>query len=300
MQARFFKSLPVRIRFYALLVALMILTALLAPVISPYNPREMQIGQSNLQPAWYPRGRADHLLGTDLYGRDILSRALHGLRAAMFLVLIAIPLTALIGVAMGIAAGMGNDIAESIFLRVTDIFSSAPSFMFSLIVIFIVRPTPAGQIFGGLVTLTLAFAFANWVGLARLVYASTLRVRRMDFMEAARSLGAGPFHQVFKHILPHASHLIITWVVNNIPAVILLEALLGYIGVQILQVTDGSSFQDLSWGGLILTGRTQLNYNPFILLVPTLFLLLVSMSFTMLSEHLNERLNPHVNANQLK
>ena len=98
--------------------------------------------------------------------------------------------------------------------------------------------------------------------------------------------------QIFKHILPHISHLIIVWVVNNIPAVILLEALFGYIGIEILQVTDGSSFQDLSWGGLIFMGRQQLNRNPFILLVPTLCILVISMSFAFLGEYLNERMNP--------
>jgi ABC-type dipeptide/oligopeptide/nickel transport system permease subunit len=118
-------------------------------------------------------------------------------------------------------------------------------------------------------------------------------------MEASRSLGAGMFHQIFRHILPHLSHLITVWVVNNIPAVILLEALLGYIGIQILPVYDGSSFQDLSWGGLILIGRSQINRNPFILLAPTLCILAISMSFSTLGEYLNEKMNPKLKSSQI-
>jgi ABC-type dipeptide/oligopeptide/nickel transport system permease subunit len=118
-------------------------------------------------------------------------------------------------------------------------------------------------------------------------------------MEAARCMGAGRFHQTFRHILPHVSHLVIVWVVNSIPAIILLEALMGYIGIQILQRTDGTTFQDLSWGGLIFMGRSNLNRNPFMLLVPTLFILVLSMSFSILGEYFREHMNPQLKSNEI-
>ena len=286
-----------------LVVLVVTLLAVFAPVISPYDPKEMRVGLSSYPPAWYDTitkdGQPNHLLGTDMFGRDILSRAIHGARAAMFLVLIAIPLAVLIGVVVGVAAGIGNQAIETIFLRLTDVVSAVPSFMFAVIIVLIFRATPTGKVFGGLITLTLAFALVSWVSLARLIYTAVLQVKRLEFMEASRSLGASTWHQIFKHILPHISHLIVVWVVNNIPAVILLEALFGYIGIQILQVTDGSSFQDLSWGGLIFSGRTQLNWNPFMLLVPTLCILILSMSFSILGEYLNERLNPQLESSQI-
>lgn len=286
-----------------LTIVLMILIGLFASVITPYDPTRMEIGQSSYPPAWYNTppsiGHAEHLLGTDRYGRDILSHLVHGARAAMFLALIAIPLTAIIGVLMGVLAGMGNKIVSTIFLRITDILSAVPSFMFAVIIIFILRPTPTGEIFGGLITLTLAFALVNWVTLARLIYTSVLKIKQEEFMEAAHSLGAGTLHQVFKHILPHVSHLIVVWVVSNIPAVILLEALMGYIGIEILQKTDGTSFQDLSWGGLIFMGRSNLKLNPFMLLIPTLCILAISMSFSILGEYLSERANPQRESSQI-
>jgi len=286
-----------------LVIVVMTFLAVFAPVISPYNPRQMKIGLASFPPAWYDTptkdGVSDHLLGTDIFGRDILSRAIHGARAAMFLVLIAIPLAVLIGVVVGVAAGMGNKNLEMIFLRFTDVMSAVPSFMFAVIIVLIFRGTAMGRLFGGLITLTLAFALVNWVSLARLIYTAVLKIKRQEFMEASRSLGAGTGHQVFKHVLPHVSHLIVVWIVNNIPAVILLEALFGYIGVQILRVMDGSSFQDLSWGGLIFSGRSQLNWNPFILLVPTVCILIISMSFSILGEYLNERLNPQLESSHI-
>jgi len=284
-------------------IVAMTFLAVFASVISPYNPKEMKLGVSSFPPAWYDTptkdGVPDHLLGTDLFGRDILSRAIHGARAAMFLVVIAIPLTVLIGVTVGVAAGVEHKIIETLFLRFTDVMSAVPSFMFAVIIVLIFRSTAMGRIFGGLITLTLAFAFVNWVSLARLVYTAVLKIKQQEFIEASRSLGATTGHQIFKHILPHVSHLIVVWIVNNIPAVILLEALLGYIGVQILRVADGSSFQDLSWGGLIFSGRTQLNWNPFILLVPTVCVLIISMSFSILGEYLNERMNPQLESNHI-
>lgn len=279
------------------------LIGLFAPVISPYDPTRMEAGLSYYPPAWYDtspkRGLPDHLFGTDFYGRDILSHVIHGARAAMFLVLTAIPLAVLIGVLTGVTAGWGSRFVETIFLRMTDVISAVPAFMFAVMVILALRGTPTGAVFGGLITLTLAFALVNWAGLARLVYTAVLSVKSQAFMEASRSLGAGTGRLVFKHILPHLSHLVIVWVINNIPAVILLEALMGYVGIQILQVYDGSSFQDLSWGGLILSGRTQLNRNPFILLVPTLCILAISVSFSTFGEYLQERLNPQFKSNNL-
>lgn len=284
-------------------IVLMTLVALFASVIAPRDPSKMEIGRSNFPPAWYdtpPRvGHVDHLLGTDRFGRDVFSHAIYGSRTAMFLILLAVPLTTCIGTLVGITAGLGNRVVESIFLRLTDIAGAVPSFMLAVIIIFIVRATPTGEFFGGLVTITLAFALVNWISLARLVYTSVLQLRQLEFMEAVHSLGASTLHQVFKHILPHVSHLIIVWVVNIIPAVILLEALTGYIGIQILQASNERSFQDLSWGGLILSGRSSLTVNPFMLLVPTLCILAISMSFSILGEYLSEKTNPQGKSSQI-
>lgn len=281
----------------------MTLVALFAPLISPYDPTRMEIRQSNYPPAWYKTpsqsGHPDHLLGTDRFGRDIFSHVIHGTRAAMFLVLVAVPLTAFLGVLVGVFAGLGNRWVASLITGLTDMLSAVPSFMFAIIIIFIVRFTPTGEILGGLITLTLAFGLVNWVSLAKLIYMAVLRIRQLEFMEAANSLGAGTLHQLFKHILPHISHLVLAWIVNTIPALILLEALLGYIGIQILSRSDGSSFQDLSWGGLILMGRSRVNVNPFILLVPTLCIVAISISFSVLGEYLSERVNPQLKSSEI-
>ncbi len=297
------RSLPWGVWLSLLAILLISLAGLFAPVIAPYDPTQMQIGQSHLPPAWYDTpgkpGQPDHLLGTDLYGRDILSHLIHGARAGMFLVLVAMPIATIIGLIVGILAGFGQRWLEPALLRLMDVMSAVPAFMFAVIIILILRATPAGTVSGGLITITLAFALIQWVSLAKLIRISVMQIRSQVFMEAARSLGAGAWHQTIRHVLPHLFNLILVWVINNIPAVILMEALMGYVGIQILQVNDGTGFQDLSWGGLILLGRTQLNRNPFILLAPTLCILVISMSFSVIGEYLNERLNPHYDTNNL-
>lgn len=297
------RSMPWGVWLSLLVILLLGLTGLFAPFIAPYDPTQMQIGRSHLPPAWYDNpgkpGRPEHLLGTDLYGRDIFSHVIHGARAGMFLVLTAMPLAVLIGLVVGIAAGFGQRWLEPALLRLMDVMSAVPAFMFAVILILILRATPTGTVLGGLITVTLAFALINWVSLAKLVHVSVLQLRSQVFMEAARSLGAGTWHQTVRHVLPHLLNLILVWVINNIPAVILLEALMGYVGIQILQVNDGTGFQDLSWGGLILLGRTQINRNPFILFAPTLCVLLISMSFATLGEYLQERLHTRRNDTSL-
>jgi ABC-type dipeptide/oligopeptide/nickel transport system permease subunit len=297
------KSMGLRVWISLVIILFMTVIAFLAPTLSPHDPRKMTIGIANYPPAWYETAvepdNANYILGSDLFGRDILSHVIYGTRAAMFLALIAIPLTALIGTTMGVIAGSGNRMLESILLRLTDVMSAVPSFMFAVILVFIIRATALGQVFGGLITLTIAFALVNWVSLARLVHTEVLKIRGQEFMQASRSLGAGWLHQIRWHILPHVSHLIMVWIVNNIPAVILLEALFGYIGIQVLQVTDGSSFQDLSWGGLILYGRLTLNRNPFMLFVPTICILIISLSFSILGEYLSERFNPQLDSSPI-
>src|SRR5688572_5860486 len=175
-------------------ILLMSLMAIFAPVLAPFDPTQIQTRMANYPPAWYntpPKvGLPEYILGTDFYGRDILSHVIHGTRAAMFLALIAMPLSVLIGVGVGLVAGLGNQNVKSFFLWLTDVVSSVPSFMLVVILVFILRGTPTGQVFGGLLTLTFAFALANWVGLARLVYTSVLSIKQQAFMEAARSLGA--------------------------------------------------------------------------------------------------------------
>jgi ABC-type dipeptide/oligopeptide/nickel transport system permease subunit len=279
--------------WFSLLVMLaLILVAVLAPWLAPHDPYRMDATQSYLPPMWsnnpFNPGRPEFPLGTDRYGRDILSRFLYGTRTAVVLALIAVPLAALIGTLVGILAGYAGGRIETLLMRLTDVMNSLPGIMFLVIVVLILRDRFAPSWVNGMITLIIGFAAVAWVGLARLVRSSVLRIKGLSFIEAAHSLGASPWQIISKHLLPNVGHLIVAWMIINIPAVILLEAVLGYIGVGVTSSADDIEFSVVSWGGLFFSGRSALSRNPLILILPSLCILLISMSFVLLGDYLSE------------
>lgn len=268
------------------------LVAVLAPWIAPHDPYRLDPSQSYLPPMWSHNpvnpGNPDFPLGSDRYGRDILSRLIYGTRTALVLVLLAIPLAAFIGALIGVLAGYAGGWSETLLMRLTDVINSLPAIMFLVIAVLILRNLFAPTWINGVITLVIGFAAVAWVGLARLVRASVIQLKGRAFIEAARSMGASRWHIITRHLFPNVAHLVVVWMIINIPAVILLEAVLGYIGVAVTSSVDGGEFNVVSWGGLFFAGRSALSRNPFILLIPSLCILLISMSFILLGDYLND------------
>ncbi len=270
------------------------LAAVLAPVISPHDPYQWSLTdtQSNLPPVWVQdaakAGVADFPLGTDRYGRDILSRLLYGTRTAFMLAMTAVPLAAVIGTLFGLIAGFASGWVDSIIMLITDMVHSLPGIMLVVIIILIFRNSLPHTWFNGLLTLVVGFAAYSWVSLTRLVRANVILLKSRPFIEAAFSLGASKREIIFHHLLPNVFHVVLVWVINNIPAVILLEAVLGYIGVGITGAIDGSEFTVVSWGGMFFSGRSAMMSNPAMLIIPSLGILWMSISFILLANFINE------------
>jgi ABC-type dipeptide/oligopeptide/nickel transport system permease subunit len=268
------------------------LIAIFAAQLAPHDPFRMNIGQANLPPSWVQNiakpGNSEFPLGTDLFGRDLLSRLIYGTRAAVFLILTAVPSAALLGTLIGVLAGYAGGWLEALIMRFTDILNSLPSIMFAVIMVLILRrqlpPTPLS----GMLILAISFAAIGWVSLARLVRGAVLQIKNQPFLEASRSLGASHWQLITRHLLPNVRHLILVWIVNTIPSVILLEALLGYVGIQITSAAagTGNEFSVTSWGGLFHDGRAMLSSNPFVLFIPALCVLIISISFNRLGDFL--------------
>lgn len=287
------KALRSKVVWFSLIVMLTLaLAAALAPWLAPHDPYRMHLSQSYLPPMWSRNpitpGNPAYPLGTDRDGRDILSRLIYGTRTAVVLALTAVPLAGLIGALVGILAGYTGGWLETLLMRLTDVVNSLPGIMFLVMAVLILRDLFAPTWLNGMITLIIGFAAVAWVGLARLVRSAVLQIKGKAFVEAARSLGALPLQIVARHVIPNVMHLIMVWMVINVPAVILLEALLGYIGVGVTSSVDGAEFSVVSWGGLFFSGRSALNRNPYILLIPSLCILLISMSFILLGDYLNE------------
>lgn len=267
------------------------LLAGLAPLIAPHDPYYSSIKQPRLPPMWVQGvsrpGVPEHPLGTDRYGRDILSRLIYGARTAFFLALTAVPITAVIGTLIGLVAGHAGGRLDAWIMFFTDMVNALPGIMFVVIIVLIFRNMLTPTWFHGLITLVVGFAAIGWVSLARLIRINVLQIKSKAFMEAAVALGASPWRIITHHLLPNVLHVIMIWIVNNIPAVILLEAVLGYIGIGVTNAPEGGEFTVVSWGGMFFSGRSMLNANPLMLIIPSLCILLISMSFILLGDFLN-------------
>ena len=278
--------------FSLVVLAALGLVAVLAPWIAPHDPYERFWGNTGRPPMWVQNevkpGVAQHPLGTDLLGRDILSRLIYGTRTAFFLAFTAIPLAALIGTLAGLAAGYAGGRTDRVILFFTDMILSIPGIMFMVMIVLIFRNLLAPSWFNGLITLVIGFAAVSWVSLARLVRVNVLMLKAQLFVEAAISLGAPPRRIITHHLFPNVLHVILVWMINHIPGIILLEAILGYIGVGVTQASGGDEFTVISWGGLFFAGRAALSRNPWILALPSLGILLFSMSFILLADQINE------------
>jgi oligopeptide transport system permease protein len=280
--------------WFSLLVMLALgLVAALGPQLAPDDPYRWDVTQPSRPPVWVQDagdpGTSEHPLGTDRYGRDILSRLLYGTRTALCLALAAVPLAALIGALAGLIAGYKGGRLDSMIMFLTDVINSLPGIMFLVIIVLIFRGLLTPTWLNGLITLVVGFAAIKWATLARLVRISVLQIKSQLFVEAAIGIGASPWRIITRHLAPNVLHVILVWIVNNIPAVILLEAVLGYIGVGVTSAIDGSEFTVVSWGGMFFSSRSTLNSNPLMLIIPSFCILLISMSFLLLGDYLNER-----------
>ena len=266
--------------------------ALLAPGIAPHDPYEISFTQSSLPPMWVQDapspGSAEYPLGTDWSGRDILSRLIYGTRTAFFLAFIAVPLAALIGTTVGLIAGYTEGRFNSLFMIFADIIHSLPGIMFMVIVILIFRDKLSSSWTHGLITLIFGFAAVSWVSLARLIRINVMSIKTQLFVEAAICIGATRRRIITRHLLPNVMHVILAWILINIPAVILLEAILGYVGVPVTRASSVGEFTTVSWGGIFSTGRIALGQNPLSLLIPAVAIFLISISFSILGDFVNQ------------
>ena len=287
------KSLPKSVIFAFFVIAFFCVLAILAPVISPNDPDERGFTNADLPPMWvhnaYISGTVEHPLGTDMLGRDILSRYLYGVRTAMVLIVLSIPFTALLGTLIGMLSGFYNRRMDAFLVAIMDILQSLPGIMFTVAVILILRKLLPPTWFSGVLVLVTGYSVISWVSLARMVRAEVLRLKSMLFFEAAVSLGATNKRIITRHLFPNIAHLVLVWVINNVPAIILMEAVLGYIGVNLSTSVSENEFTIVSWGGLFYTGRSTLTRNPMLLFVPALSLLLLSMSFVLIGDYYNRK-----------
>ncbi len=244
---------------------------LLAPWIAPYGYE-----QQNLRLGASPPSAA-HWLGTDNFGRDMLTRILYGGRVSLMVGFIATAVALLIGVAYGAVAGYAGGRVDAFMMRLVDIMYALP-FMIFIILLMVV--------FGrNLLLLFLAIGAVEWLTMARIVRGQVQSLKQQEFVEAAVALGLSPLLVIIRHVIPNALGPIIVYTTLTIPNVMLLEAFLSFLGL-------GIQPPESSWGLLISYGVESMEEYPWLLIFPGLMLTMTLFALNFLGDGLRDALDP--------
>ncbi|MGO2232994.1 MAG: ABC transporter permease [Marinomonas sp.] len=254
-----------------IMVMMLLGLALLAPLLSPFDPNVQNIQDRLLAP------NAVHWFGTDRFGRDLFSRVLFGARPTLILVSLVVILTVPIGLAVGIFAGYFGGWVERILMRITDIVMSLPSLVIALALVSILGP--------GLMNGALALAFTSWPSFARQARTETLSIRRSDYLSAARMQGVTGLRLIVGHILPLVLPSAIVRAALNLGGIILAAAGLGFLGMGIQPPTA-------EWGSMVSSGSRVIFDQWWVAAVPGFAILFASLAFNLLGDGLRDKMDP--------
>lgn len=259
-------------------LVLLTLSAIAAPLY-PYDPEDINL-RAKLEPP-----SADHLMGTDDLGRDLMARILYGGRISMTVGLLSTGAALLIGTFIGAVAGFYGTWLDNLLMRLTDLFLSFPSLFVLILLSAMIRDTPLAAFRGGLVTIVLVIAVLSWMVTARLVRATFLSLREQDFVEAARALGAAPLRIVLQHILPNAIGPIVVQSALLMAYAILTESGLSYLGFGIQPPTP-------TWGNMLNDAQTYMTRYPWVAIFPGLMIFLTVLSVNFVGDGLRDAFDP--------
>ena len=281
--------------FGAVVIAVLVVLALAAPLfakLTGHGPNEL-FGDQMLTPdLGLPKGpNAQFWFGGDTVGRDVFVRTMYGARTSLIVAIVATGLAALIGIAVGMLAGYRGGVTDTIVSRAADVFLSMPILLFAIGVATVCSISPNGCLGGllqpGLSLVIGVIALFTWPNMARLVRGQVFTLREKEFVEASRSLGAGSFRIMFRELLPNLLAPIVVYATLLVPANILFEAALSFLGVGVPQTTP-------SWGRMLSEAASgQLfTYAWWMMLFPGLFLLLTTLAFNLVGDGLRDALGP--------
>ena len=253
------------------IVLIFILLAILAPVIAPYEPDKMHIKDKLQGPS------ADYWLGTDDKGRDILSRLLWGARISLTVGIVSTIIGAAVGIALGIVSGFYGGRVDSFIMRVCDVLLAFPGILLALAIVSVLGASTINVIF--------AVAFFAIPTFARIVRGSTLSVKKLEYIDAIRAMGARDSRIILKHILPNITSPIIVQFTLYIASAIITAAALSFLGM-------GTQPPTPEWGTMLSDGRSYIRTAPYITLFPGLAILMVVVGFNLFGDGLRDALDP--------
>ena len=259
------------------IVIVLILLSITAPVLSPYDPQAQDLSL-RLQPP-----SASHWLGTDEYGRDVLSRMLYGGRISLSVGFVAVGISLLIGIMLGAIAGYFGGWVDQLIMRTVDVVLCIPTLFLILMLIVFLGPN--------LFNIMVIIGLTSWTELSRLVRAEFLSLRQRDYIQAARALGVPDFIIIFKHILPNALAPVFISATFGIAGAILLESGLSFLGLGVQPPTP-------SWGNILTTGKDYITQAWWLTLSPGISIFLTVLGYNLLGDGLRDVLDPRLSGGE--
>lgn len=247
------------------------LVAILAPVLTPYSYETQDLYNTNAMPS------AEHLFGTDQFGRDVFTRVLYGARISMTVAYVSTVTTLLIGALYGGISGFIGGKVDMVMMRIVEILSGIPSMLY--LILFMVKLGP------GLHTIILSMSITGWLGMARMVRAQVIGLKNMEYVLAVRTLGVSETKILLKHLIPNSLGVIIVNLTLSVPSAIFNEAFLSFLGL-------GVSAPTASWGVLANEALSLYMLYPHQLLFPCLAICITIMAFNFLGDGLRDALDP--------
>ncbi len=259
------------------LVLAIALCAIFAPLLAPYDPFQQDLMRRLRPPAWEARGALDHLLGTDNYGRDLLSRLIHGSRISILVGVAAMAISCVLGSALGLLAGFKGGKLEQIVMRAADTHLAFPEVLLAVLIV--------AAVGGSVVNLVLVLGISGWMAYARVTYAQTRSLKERPFVEAARSFGARDIAIIWLHILPQLVPVLTVLSTLQVARMILQETALSFLGLGVPPPAP-------TWGNILAEGRDRLLIAPWIANLAGLAIILLVWGINMFGNGLRDRLDP--------
>lgn len=265
------KGTKLKLILWGSLALLILLTAAFAPYIAPQDPYEQDLGRA----LWAPC--REYLLGTDRYGRDMLSRVIMGARTSVFSAVLLVLITTVTGSIAGTVCGYHGGKLDTFLMRVSDVFLAFPGMVFAI--------AAASVLKGGLFGAVAALALISWPKYARIVRSQVMAIKNAPYMEAARLAGSGTVKIIFRHMLPNIAGPVVTTAVLDIGTMMMEIAGLSFLGL-------GAAPPAAEWGSMMSNGRSMLQTSPWVILAPGCAIFLTVMIFNLLGDTVRDLLDP--------
>lgn len=256
---------------FGVLAGMVILIALFAPYLTSYDPYEQDLGNALLPPG------KEHLLGTDRYGRDMLSRVMVGAQSTIFSALLLVVVITVTGSMIGIICGYHGGKLDVFLMRLSDVFLAFPGMVFAIAV--------ASVMSGGIFNAVVALACISWPKYARITRSQVMAIKNMPYIEAAKLSGSGTLKIIRKHILPNIAGAIVVTAVLDIGTMIMEIAGLSFLGL-------GATPPTAEWGSMMSNGRSMLQTSPWVILAPGTAIFLTVMIFNLAGDTMRDILDP--------